>query len=96
MSGIEADRDSLRRIHLHHDVGHVFQLVAKTASLPGRVFQSDPDGRYFRRGENFIESGDNLADPRRFAGTEVRAGMQHEERNSQIGRELNFLNERLD
>ena len=91
VGGVEADSQASRFFNSIKNGGEMFDLMAKARTLPGSVFQSDPDGARFGGGEDLIQSGDNLVQRGGFARAEMGSGMHDEERQAERVGKLNFL-----
>ena len=70
--------------------------IPQASPLPGGVLERDAHGRPLRRGENLVQAGDDLLDARSLARPQMRAGVQHQKGQPELGGELDLLNEGLD
>jgi hypothetical protein len=95
MGRVNANGQSFRLLHAIINRRQVFQLVAETTSLTRRIFQRDAHRRILGRVKDLVQPGDNLRQPCLLARAQMRAGMQHEERQPQRRGKVDFLDERL-
>ena len=95
MRRVETNAKTLRLIDFVEHRREVSNAMSETTSLPGCVLQRNPNWRIFRHSENFIQASDDLIEALFFAGSEMRARMQHEKRNAKVRGEVDFLNERF-
>ena len=96
MGGVETDAEALGFIDFVEDGGEMIHFVAEATALAGGVFEGDADGRLFCSAKDFVEAGDDLFEAGSFASAEVRAGMHDKEGEADLGREIDFLDERFD
>ncbi len=84
MCGIETNAKSFRLSHTADDVGEMFEFLSETGTLASCRFERDARFNFWQAGKNLVNRRDNFFEARFFSGAEMRAGMQHDERNLKL------------
>ena len=95
VGGIQAEAKPLRLLHPVENRREMLDLIPQARPLPRRVLQRDAHGRLPGRGEHLVQAGDDLFDARSLARAQVRARVQHQKRQPQLGGEFDLLDQRL-
>ena len=81
---VEANAEPFGRAHIPDDVGQMLEGVTQACALTRRCLQRDPRFHLWQARQDLVDRRDDLFQTGSFARAEMRAGMQDDERQTQL------------